>query len=130
MATPERSPEIEREIKIIHRAGAAVLSACMAPCSFILIANHQGPMVLAFVSFFSFTILAFYFQGKRMRLSRQVRPGPHKYQVGDEIFWPEKKQSFVVIKHGFNHYYLRPSTDPSPEKIYLVNRRKVELIRG
>lgn len=61
-----------------------------------------------------------------MKLSKQLSKKPKLLAIGDEVFWPEKNSDFVVIKYGFNHYYLK-SLDS--DQVYLVNQRKIEKSR-
>jgi hypothetical protein len=114
---------IQKEKKIIRFSALTILSAAAGPASFILVANQKFPLWIGFVLLFGFCLLAARLQWKRVKLSKQTERKPHRYQVGDEVVWKEDKK-YVIIKHGFNHYYLKPIDG---DRLHLVARRQIEL---
>jgi hypothetical protein len=114
---------IRKEKTIIRFSALTIISAAAGPASFILIANQKWPLWIGFVFLFGFCLLAFRLQWQRMKLSKQTERKPHRFQVGDEVVWKEDRK-YVILKHGFNHYYLKP-IEGGPT--HLVSRRQIEL---
>lgn len=107
-------------------SGLTVLSVAMGPISFLTLQNRGVEMWISFSLFFGFCILGFYFQTLRRKETRRLRMamGTKKfvYQIGDEVQY--MGSGFVVLKHGFNHYYLR---ELKSDQIILVKRARVDL---
>jgi hypothetical protein len=118
---PGRGPDTE-----LYFSGLTILAVSMGPISFLSLQYQHLPIWISFSAFFGFCLLGFYFQTLRRRETRRKRKllGTRMFifQVGDEVQY--QGSGFVVIRHGFNHYYLR---DLSSEQIILVKRSRVEL---
>lgn len=119
----EMQKTINREMNF---SGLTIIFVGLGPYSFIQLQQLQVPMWISFTVFFICGIVGIFFQSLRRKETGKLRELESKkvfqFQIGDEVQY-QGSESFVVLKHGFNHYYLR---DLKKDRIILVKRSKLE----